>query len=155
MSLSVETARLVIRDPRAEDEAAWRRLWAGYVAFYEAEVSEAVTSATWQRLLTPESGMFGRIAEWQGAVTGFAVCILHPGSWTLAPICYLEDLFVDADARGHGIGRALIEDLVIRARDGGWSRLYWHTKAGNDAARRLYDRFAKADDFVRYRIFLD
>jgi GNAT superfamily N-acetyltransferase len=137
------------------DEAAWRRLWSGYVAFYEAEVSEAVTAATWQRLLTPESNMFGRIAEWQGAVAGFTVCVLHPGSWTLTPACYLEDLFVDPALRGHGIGHALIEDLLDLARTRGWSRLYWHTRQSNDAARRLYDKFAAADDFVRYRMILD
>ena len=54
---------MLIRDPRPEDEAAWRRLWSGYVAFYESEVSDEVTAATWQRLLTPGSNMFGRIAE--------------------------------------------------------------------------------------------
>ena len=32
----------------------------------------------------------------------------------------------------------------------GWSRLYWMTKRDNEAARRLYDRFTAADDFVRY-----
>ena len=155
MSVSVENATFIIRDPRAEDEVAWRRLWSGYVAFYEAEVSEAVTSATWQRLLTPGPNMFGRLAEWQGAVAGFTVCVLHPGSWTLAPICYLEDLFVDVEARGHGIGQALIEDLVTRARDRGWSRIYWHTKQGNAVARRVYDKFVGADDFVRYRMVMD
>ena len=145
---------MLIRDPRPVDEAAWRRLWSGYVAFYESEVSEAVTAATWQRLLTPGSNMFGRIAEWQGAVAGFTVCVLHPGSWTLTLNCYLEDLFVDPEARGHGLGRALIDDLVCLGRDNGWSRIYWHTRQSNEAARRLYDKFAKADDFVRYRILL-
>jgi GNAT superfamily N-acetyltransferase len=154
MSASVESATIKIRDPRPDDEAAWRRLWSGYVAFYEAEISEAVTASTWQRLFAPESNMFGRLAEWQGAVAGFTVCVLHPGSWTLAPICYLEDLFVDVEARGHGIGQALIEDLVSLGRERGWSRLYWHTRSGNEAARRLYDGFAAADDFVRYRLHL-
>lgn len=145
---------LLIRDPKPADEAAWRRLWSGYVAFYEAEVSEAVTAATWQRLLTPGSNMFGRIAEWQDTVAGFTVSVLHPGSWTLTPNCYLEDLFVDPEARGHGLGRALIDDLVRLGRDKGWSRIYWHTRQSNEAARRLYDSFAEADDFVRYRLFL-
>jgi ribosomal protein S18 acetylase RimI-like enzyme len=145
---------VLIRDPRPDDEAAWRRLWSGYVAFYESEVSEAVTAATWQRLLTPGSNMFGRIAEWHEVVAGFTVCVLHPGSWTIAPACYLEDLYVDPDRRGHGIGRALIDDLVRLGRDNGWSRIYWHTRQSNEAARRLYDKFAKADDFVRYRMIL-
>jgi GNAT superfamily N-acetyltransferase len=149
------TGTLAIRDPGGADEAAWRHLWSGYLAFYEAEVREAVTAGTWQRLLTRGSSLFGRLAVWQGAVAGFTVCVLHPGSWTLAPMCYLEDLFVDPGLRGHGIGHALIEDLVTLGRDRGWSRLYWHTRANNAAARRLYDRFTAADDFVRYRLLLD
>jgi hypothetical protein len=40
------------------------------------------------------------------------------------------------------------------ARERGWSRLYWHTRAANATARKLYDKFAKADDFVRYRMIL-
>ncbi len=39
------------------------------------------------------------------------------------------------------------------AKSQGWSRLYWHAQAGNTAARSVYDRFTKADDFVRYRLF--
>jgi len=144
----------LIRDPKPEDKAAWRRLWAAYVAFYEADVPDAVTTGTWARLLDPNSGMMGRLAERNGAVVGFTVSVIHPGSWTLAPVCYLEDLFVDPQARGHGVARALIDDLVTLAREGGWSRLYWHTKASNETARRLYDCYVEADDFVRYRIFL-
>jgi GNAT superfamily N-acetyltransferase len=98
--------------------------------------------------------MFGRLAEWQGVVVGFTVCVLHPGSWTLTPVCYLEDFFVDPGIRGQGIGRALIEDLLSTAQRRGWSPVYWHTRRSNEAARRLYDKFAEADDFVRYRIFL-
>jgi hypothetical protein len=50
------------------------------------------------------------------------------------------------------VGGALIEDLLALGKIHGWSGLYWHTDAGNTVARRLYDRFAKADGFVRYRI---
>jgi GNAT superfamily N-acetyltransferase len=155
MISSQETRALSVRDPRADDEFAWRRLWAGYIAFYEAEVSEEVTLGTWKRLLAAGPAMFGRIAESDGEVVGFTVCVVHSGSWTLAPACYLEDLFVDPEARGRGIGAALIEDLILRCRERGWARLYWHTRESNAAARRLYDKFARADDFVRYRLLFD
>jgi len=145
---------LLIRDPKPDDEAAWRRLWVGYVSFYEAEVPDDVTAGTWARLLDPNSGMLGRLAELDGTVVGFTISVLHPGSWTLAPTCYLEDLFVDSQARGNGLGRALIDDLVALGRDRGWSRLYWHTRQSNDTARRLYDSYVEADDFIRYRLFL-
>ena len=68
--------------------------------------------------------------------------------------CYLEDLFVDPAARGQGIGRALITDLIEFARNRGWKRLYWNTDASNSAARALYDQFAQDDGHVRYRLKL-
>lgn len=159
---------ITLRDPNERDEAAWRRLWAGYTRFYETEVPEPVTAATWRRMLDPAEPLFGRLAircteGGQGGqaapaededIVGFAVCVLHAGTWSLDPLCYLEDLFVDPSARGEGAGRALIEDLIELCRTHGWSRLYWHTQAGNAPARHLYDRFTPADDYVRYRLFL-
>jgi GNAT superfamily N-acetyltransferase len=76
---------------------------------------------------------------------------VHDSTWTAAPVCYLEDLFVDPNYRNRGLGRLLIQDLVDLAEMRGWARLYWHTQATNPA-RRLYDEFAGADDFVRYRL---
>ncbi len=157
---------ITVREAGAQDEAAWRRLWAGYTRFYETDVPEPVTAATWRRMLDPAEPLFGRLAVrcadgGQGAqaapaedIVGFAVCVLHAGTWTLDPVCYLEDLFVEPAARGQGAGRALIEDLIELCHTSGWSRLYWHTQAGNATARHLYDRFAPADDYVRYRLFV-
>jgi GNAT superfamily N-acetyltransferase len=145
---------VTIRDPIAADEAGWRRLWAGYLAFYGEDLPEAVTAATWRRILDPTSTIFARLAERDGRLVGMTVNVLHEGTWSAAPICYLEDLFVAPEARGAGIGRALISDLIAVGKARGWSRLYWHTKSGNSEARRLYDRFVAADDFCRYRLVL-
>ncbi len=143
---------LTVRDPRPDDEAAWRRLWAGYTAFYGVDVPEPVTAGTWTRILDPNSPVFARLADAGGAAAGFAVCVLHEGTWSLEPLCYLEDLYVDPAARGRGIGAALIDDLVAMAGARGWSRVYWHTQADNMAARALYNRYTPADGFVRYRV---
>lgn len=148
------TPAIATRDLAPADETLWRALWQGYLAFYDETLPEAVTAATWARILDPEAPLVGRLALAEGQAVGFSVSVLHAGTWTLAPVCYLEDLFVSGDARGRGVGRALIEDLVALARSRGWSRLYWHTREGNAPARRLYDRFAPADDFRRYRLFL-
>jgi GNAT superfamily N-acetyltransferase len=152
MSAPDDNSLIAIRDPTPKDEPDWRRLWVGYNDFYEKQVGEAVTAATWRRLLLKSDGLFGRIAVYDGAVAGFTACVLHAGTWTEQPICYLEDLFVDPALRGKGIGEALIDDLVALAKEHSWSRLYWHTRENNAVARRLYDKFAMADDFVRYRI---
>ncbi len=141
-----------IRDPAPTDEAAWRGLWAQYNAFYKTHVYEAVTAHTWQRLLDPASSIFGRLAVLDGQAIGFSVSVLHDSTWTIGPACYLEDLFIAPEFRGRGNGRLLIQDVIDRAKAKGCPRLYWHTRAGNPA-RRLYDEFVQADDFVRYRLF--
>lgn len=146
---------MIIRDAEAGDETRWRQLWAGYNAYQEATVAEAVTAATWRRVLDPAVPMFCRMAVHGGRIDGFALCVLHEGSWVAGPICYLEDLFVDPAARQRGIGRALIEDLSALGKGRGWSRLYWHADGGNANARRLYDSFVPADKFVRYRMSLE
>lgn len=143
-----------IRDAAPADEHGWRGLWAAYNQFYGSVVPGEVTDATWRRILDPRSAIFARVAERDGALLGFSVSVLHEGTWTTSPICYLEDLFVAPQTRGGGIGRALVQDLVDLARMRGWSRLYWHTEADNLVARRLYDGFVSADDFVRYRLLL-
>ena len=145
---------LKIRDIAAADEAAWRGLWAQYLAFYKVTLPAEVTSATFARLLDPASALFGRAAIRDQTLIGFAISLTHEATWTAAPVCYLEDLFVDPSARGTGAGRALLQDLVDMAKQRGWSRLYWHTAARNSAARSLYDQFILADDHVRYRMLL-
>ena len=102
-------------------------------------------------MLDPVSAIFGRLAVFETAIVGFTVNVVHDSTWTAAPVCYLEDLFVDPNYRNRGLGRLLIQDLVDLAKMRGWARLYWHTQATNPA-RRLYDEFAGADDFVRYRL---
>jgi GNAT superfamily N-acetyltransferase len=143
-----------IRDTAEADENAWRPLWAAYNAFYGVDIPESVTAQTWRRILDPASTVSCRLAVVDDNVAGFAVSVLHDSTWTATPVCYLEDLFVAPAFRGRGLGRLLITDLVDRAKAKGWSRLYWHTRATNPA-RRLYDEFSGADDFVRYRMSFD
>ena len=89
-----------------------------------------------------------------GEMVGFAIHHNHPSTWVLGNDCYLEDLFLTEAARGKGLGRALIEDLIALARARGWQRLYWHTDEGNTTARQLYDRFTPSDGHIRYRLKL-
>ncbi|MFG6092378.1 GNAT family N-acetyltransferase [Enterobacter soli] len=144
---------VTVRAVRAEDYPQWRPLWDGYTHFYDCVLDESVTASTWERALDPHSSMFCRVAESEGRVIGFAMCVLHEGTWSTAPICYLEDLFVDAALRGAGTGQTLIDALMEEGKREGWSKLYWVTRQ-NNPARKLYDRFGEADDYVRYRISL-
>jgi GNAT superfamily N-acetyltransferase len=154
--MGIGTMSLVeTRDIVTEDQAAWRRLWSSYCDFYGTALPPAVTESTWKRIVDPQSAFVGRIAELDGEIVGFSLSVIHECSWTIAPVCYLEDLYVKPDARGRGIGSALIEDIIRLSRQNAWARVYWNTEADNAAARRLYDRFCQADGFVRYRLYLD
>jgi GNAT superfamily N-acetyltransferase len=57
-----------------------------------------------------------------------------------APDASLVGMFVDPDARGRGIGRALVEAVAGWARSGGAPRLYLWVTSTNDAALGLYIR---------------
>nr|WP_240980298.1 GNAT family N-acetyltransferase [Ramlibacter agri] len=134
------------------DEATWRELWRGYCEFYGAQVADEVTNRTWKRILDPDAQVMCVVAEVDGQVHGFANCVVHENTWETQAICYLEDLYVRPSARGRGVGGALIEWLRNAMRAEGWARLYWMTQADNAQARRLYDRYTTADNFVRYVI---
>ena len=139
-----------VRAATAADEPRWRELWAGYNAFYAAKVSRIHYPGD----LAADSGSRGpdrwpnRRSRW--ARGGLSNSVLHESTWAATPICYLEDLFVDPAMRGSGVGRMLLQDLVALARQHGWPTVYWHTRGNNATARRLYDTFTPADDFVRY-----
>ncbi|OYU16760.1 MAG: GNAT family N-acetyltransferase [Rhodobacteraceae bacterium PARR1] len=144
----------MIRDAEPGDEGAWRGLWAQYLAFYDVTLTPEVTAATWARLMDPASPVKMRLAVAGGEVVGFAIHLHHPSTWVLGEDCYLEDLFLAPAARGQGLGRALIDDLMALARARGWHRLYWHTDEGNATARKLYDSYVQTDGHVRYRMTL-
>jgi len=141
---------ITIRSALPADETVWRSLWRDYCDFYAASIPADVTDRTWKRILDPDSAVLCMVAEVDGKVYGFANCVVHENTWETQPVCYLEDLFVAPSARGHGLGKALLEWLRNAMRAEGWARLYWTTREDNQRARRLYDRFTSADGFVRY-----
>ena len=61
------------------------------------------------------------------------------GVWRAGTECLLEDLFVDEDARGTGLGRAMLDAVLARARERGARLLELDTHEDNTAALRLYE----------------
>jgi GNAT superfamily N-acetyltransferase len=142
---------LIIRPLQLEDEPGWRRLWSGYLTFYETSVPEEVYASTFARLLGPDPQDFnGLIAESDGNPIGLAHFLFHRHGWKIENVCYLQDLYVAPEARGIGAGRALIEAVYGAADAAGAPSVYWLTQDFNQTARRLYDRVAKVTPFIRY-----
>lgn len=107
---------LTIRPVRLTDEADWRRLWAGYLAFYETTLPETVYATTFARLLDPaRPKQNAMVAELGGRLVGLVHYIFHAHNWRLEDVCYLQDLYVDPETRGTGAGRALIEAVYAAA----------------------------------------
>ena len=145
---------LTIRDIAPADRAGWEALWSAYLAFYKVDLSPDITAHTWTRMMDPASPLKGRLAVEGDQPLGFALHHHHCSTWVMGEDCYLEDLFVAPAARGKGLGRALIEDLVAIGRRNGWRRLYWLTEIENATARKLYDQFCDNDGHIRYRMTL-
>lgn len=143
-----------IRPATPADEAAWRALWADYLAFYRVDLAPEITDATWRRVFDPASALGMLVAEEDGRLLGFALHLAHESTWVATPDLYLEDLFVAEGTRGKGVGRKLIDGLIALGRERGYSRLYWMTAKDNARARALYDSFTASDDHVRYRLSL-
>lgn len=143
-----------IRDARTGDLADWMPLWEGYLAFYKVEIEQSVTMATWGRILDPMNVLRSRVATVGGNMVGFANFHTHLTTWDARPTCYLEDLFVSPTARGLGIGRALLDDLVAIGKASDWASIYWITAEDNETAQKLYETYTKRDGFYRYAITL-
>jgi len=153
--MSAATGAPLIRPAAAADYAQWLPLWEGYNAFYGRSGPTAlpaeITWTTWQRFLDPAEPVHALVAESAGRLLGLCHYLFHRSTIHLERVCYLQDLYTAADARGQGTGKALIEAAASRARAAGAARLYWLTHETNETARRLYDRVADNSGFIVYR----
>lgn len=145
---------LLVRPASPEDFSEWLELWKGYNAFYgrsgATALSEDVTRMTWIRFFDAYEPVHALVAERAGKLLGMAHYLFHRSTIMLGPTCYMQDLFTTPDARGQGVGRALIEAVYDKARGSGASRVYWHTQETNATAMRLYDGVASRSGFVVY-----
>jgi len=145
------TVRLISTD----DKSRWYEMWEDYLKFYKKSLSIDVTDATWRRFFDKATSMYCSIAEDNsGQRLGFAIHVIHPGSWEIGDVCYLEDLYVIPEFRCEGIARKMIENLIELSTKNNWYRLYWHTDDGNHTARALYDKIGVLSDRVKYDICL-
>ena len=129
----------------------WLPLWKAYQRFYAVDIAPSVTVQTWVRFLDAVEPMHAALAMDGGQALGLVHSIYHRSTWTAGDYCYLQDLFVAHDARGSGIGRALIEHVYADAKRRGVCRVHWLTHETNHTAMRLYDRVGDRSPFIQYR----
>lgn len=145
------THPVLLREITPDDAVKWRALWLDYLSFYETILPETVIETSFSRLCDPEvTDYHGFLAELEGEPVGLVHYIYHRHGWHLDPVCYLQDLFCTPQARGHGVGRALIEAVYGAADRDGAASVYWLTQDHNLPARALYDQIADVTAFIKY-----
>jgi GNAT superfamily N-acetyltransferase len=80
------------------------------------------------------------IAEHHGAPVGFALFFHNFSTFLGRPGIYLEDLYVKPEARGRGIGKALLAEIARLATQRGCGRVEWWVLDWNRPAIEFYDR---------------
>ena len=81
------------------------------------------------------------MAEWDGAIAGFALYFFNYSTFLCRPGLYLEDLFVRPEFRGRGVGLNLLRSLEEVARDIGCGRFEWSVLDWNQSAIDFYREF--------------
>ncbi len=89
------------------------------------------------------------------ALVGFAVFFDLPEPITGMRCGQLDDIFVAQTARRVGVARAMINVLIREGEARGWSSLRWLVAQKNDAALRLYKRFAEPAPWQSFIISID
>ena len=142
-------SQLTIRDARAEERAAIAALT--HAAY--AEYATTMAPGAWRGLnaavhaaLASDDPAEWIVAEQDGALVGsvglFApVALMYEGAVVGADAPELRMLAVAPDARGQGVGEALVAECIARARRSGASALGLHTSDSMRAAMRMYERF--------------
>jgi len=94
---------LTIRQITRADKEQWFALWQAYNEFYGRSGATAlageVTESTWLRFLDPGGSIKAIVACDGDELVGIAHYLFHPSTSSIAPACYLQDLFTSPDRR--------------------------------------------------------
>ncbi len=127
-----------------------------YQRFYEVEDVDAGRNREFFGGFVAPSERGVLLGAWDGGeLVGYACLYWTYTSLIPAEVVLLNDLYVVPEARGEGVGRALIDASAGVARERGAARLTWLTAQDNKRAQRLYDTTgAIAEPSIEYELEL-
>jgi GNAT superfamily N-acetyltransferase len=107
-----------------------------------------------EALFGPSPAVFAHVAEDNGVVVGMAIWFLTFSTWTGTHGIYLEDLYVQPEARQSGVGRQLVAALASVAEGAGYRRIDWSVLTWNETALRFYRSLGAhpMDEWIGYRL---
>lgn len=129
----------MIRPARPDDVSELLRLIHALAA-YEREPAAVQTTDEdlTEALFGPAPVAHALVADDAGQVVGMALWFLAFSTWTGRPTLYLEDLFVEPDRRGAGLGAALMAAVAEQATQLGCARMEWSVLDWNEPAIGFY-----------------
>jgi GNAT superfamily N-acetyltransferase len=97
-------------------------------------------------------GLF--VAESMRRLIGYALYFYSYSSFLARPSLYLEDIYVDEEFRGRGIGGLLFRRCVKEASKNGCGRMEWAVLAWNTRAMGFYEKIGarRLDEWSYYRL---
>jgi len=126
------------------------------LALYEKAPNEAIATLEQieQSLFSDRPSAYAHVAEVDGEVVGISIWFLNYSTWLGKPGIYLEDLYVDPEHRGKGLGLALLKELATICVERGYERLQWWVLDWNEPSIEFYKSLgAEAmDEWTVYRV---
>lgn len=97
------------------------------------------------------------IAEFKGQIAGQALFFKNFSTFLGKPGIYLEDLYVKPEMRGKGIGRQLLEKIILIAKERHYGRVEWSVLDWNEAAIKFYEKIGAnpMNDWTLFRLTSD
>jgi len=134
-----------IRTATTEDAATILR-FIRELAVYEREPDavEVTLDTLREQLASPRPPFECVIAELAAEPVGFALFFANYSTWRGRAGLYLEDLYVTPEARGAGVGKALLRHLAALAVARGCVRMEWSVLDWNAPAIGFYDSIGAA-----------
>jgi GNAT superfamily N-acetyltransferase len=80
------------------------------------------------------------VAEVDGTIQGFALYYIRYSTWK-GQRMYLEDILVTEAARGKGLGKLLMDRLIVEATEKKFSGMVWQVLEWNEPAINFYKKY--------------
>jgi GNAT superfamily N-acetyltransferase len=146
-----------IRTASASDVPDLVRLVQALAAYEKEPGSATATPEHFREALFPSQGdptAYALVGVREGAVVAMAIWFRSFSTWTGQAGIWLEDLFVEPEQRGHGIGKALLTRLAGMCVERGWTRLEWTVLDWNTPSIEFYraQGARPLDDWTTFRL---
>lgn len=133
--------KLTIRPPKESEIEEIINLCAGHAAYEKSEYDPTgkVEQLT-LHLFGDQPSLFCLLALIDDKIVGYATYMKQFSTWDAGHYIYMDCLYLNEEARGHGIGQKLIERIQLEGKNLGCSLIQWQTPSFNTRAIKFYER---------------